>query len=109
MHPVQIRSLDDDLQIVRYGLRSPSSRCTPIPDAQIALALIPGLGFDPSGRRLGRGAGFYDRWIEQRLRFDTPVSLVGICFDEQLVERIPTEPHDHIMHQVVTPTTTYRS
>lgn len=105
MHPVQIRSLDKDLQIGRYGLRSPNSRCTPIPDAQIPLALIPGLGFDPSGRRLGRGAGFYDRWIESRLRFTEPLTLVGVCFDEQIVERVPTDPHDQIMDLVQTPTT----
>jgi len=107
MHPVQIRSLDKDLQIGRYGLRSPSSRCTLIPDAQIPLALIPGLGFDPSGRRLGRGAGFYDRWIELRLRLTEPLTLVGVCFDEQIVERVPTDPHDQIMDLVQTPTTQY--
>ena len=109
MNPVQIRSLDKDLQIGRYGLRSPTSDCKPVPDAQIALALIPGLGFDPSGQRLGRGAGFYDRWIEQRLRCDQKLSLVGVCFDQQIVERIPTDPHDQIMHRVVTPTATYLS
>lgn len=109
MRPVQIRSLDNDLQIGRYGLRSPISECKPVPDAQISLALIPGLGFDPSGQRLGRGAGFYDRWIEQRLQCDDPIALVGVCFDEQLVERIPTDPHDQIMHQIVTPTTTLQS
>jgi len=104
MHAVRIRSLDNDLQIGRYGLRSPSTRCDPVPDDQISIALIPGLGFDPSGRRLGRGAGFYDRWIESRLRSDTPLSLVGVCFDEQLVGRIPTDPHDQPMDMVVTPT-----
>jgi len=107
MRPVQIRSLDNDLQIGRYGLRSPSSRCTPIPDAQIDLALIPGLGFDSSGRRLGRGAGFYDRWIENRLKYSEPLTLVGVCFDEQLIEQVPTDPHDQTMDRVVTPTATY--
>jgi len=107
MQPVQIESLDNNLQIGRYGLRSPSPDCKPIPDAQITLALIPGLGFDPAGHRLGRGAGFYDRWIEHRRQLDTPVSLVGVCFDEQLVERIPTDPHDQPMDRVVTPTAEY--
>ncbi len=107
MQPVQIESLDNNLQIGRYGLRSPSPDCKPIPDAQITLALIPGLGFDPAGHRLGRGAGFYDRWIEQRLQLDTPVSLVGVCFDEQLIEQIPTDPHDQPMDRVVTPTAEY--
>lgn len=108
MHPVQIRSLDKDLQIGRYGLRSPRIECKPIPSDQITLALIPGLGFDPSCRRLGRGAGFYDRWIESRLACDPPITLVGVCFDEQLVERIPTDPHDQRMDLVITPTARYQ-
>jgi 5-formyltetrahydrofolate cyclo-ligase len=107
MQPVQIESLDNNLQIGRYDLRSPRIDCKPIPDDQITLALIPGLGFDPAGNRLGRGAGFYDRWIEARRRRDVPITLVGVCFDEQIVERIPTDPHDQRMDMVITPTTTY--
>ncbi|MGJ8637567.1 MAG: 5-formyltetrahydrofolate cyclo-ligase [Phycisphaerales bacterium] len=107
MHAVSIRSLDKDLQTGRYGLRSPCTSCKPIPAHEISLALIPGLGFDPSGRRLGRGAGFYDRWIGDRLKHGNPLSLVGVCFDEQLVERIPTDPHDQPMDRVVTPTAQY--
>ena len=107
MHPVQIRSLDKDLQIGRYDLRSPRAGCKPVPSDQITLALIPGLGFDPSGRRLGRGAGFYDRWIEQRLACDAPITLVGACFDEQIVKRIPTDPHDQSMDLIVTPTSIF--
>ncbi len=107
MRPVQIDSLDNNLQIGRYDLRSPRIDCKPIPDDQISLALIPGLGFDPDGRRLGRGAGFYDRWIEARRRHDAPITLVGVCFDEQIVERIPTDPHDQRMDMVITPTATY--
>ena len=107
MYPAKIESLDKDLQIGRYDLRSPRINCKPIPDDQITLALIPGLGFDPDGRRLGRGAGFYDRWIEARRRLDAPITLVGVCFDEQIVERIPTDPHDQRMDMVITPSATY--
>lgn len=107
MSAVQIESLDNNLQIGRYGLRTPCSDCKPLPDAHISLALIPGLGFDPQGNRLGRGAGFYDRWIGDRLKNGGPLSLVGVCFDEQLVERIPTDPHDQPMDRVVTPTAQY--
>ena len=107
LHAAQIRSMEKDLKFDRYGLRSPNTRCTPIPDPQISLALIPGLGFDPSGQRLGRGAGFYDRWIENRRRTREPITFLGVCFDEQIVEQIPTDPHDQPMNQVVTPTTQY--
>ncbi len=102
-----ISNLDEDLQIGRYGLRSPIKRCQTVRDHEIDLALIPGLGFDDQCHRLGRGGGFYDRWIGDRLKHGNPLSLVGVCFDEQLVERIPTDPHDQPMDRVVTPTTEY--
>ena len=68
---------------------------------QIDLVIIPGLGFDRSCRRLGRGKGYYDRFITV-LRRNVP--LIGVCFDEQIVERVPTEPHDRTLDYVVTPT-----
>lgn len=107
MSAVRIESLDNNLQTGRYGLRSPCTSCKPIPAHEISLALIPGLGFDLSGQRLGRGAGFYDRWIGDRLMSGNPLALVGVCFDVQIVDRLMTEPHDQPMDRVVTPTTQY--
>ena len=103
-----ISNLDEDLQIGRYGLRSPISRCQTVPDHQIGLALIPGLGFDAQCHRLGRGGGFYDRWIgsqsQEQQRGSTPAVLVGVGFDEQLVPVVPMDGHDQPLDQVVTPT-----
>jgi len=63
------------------------------------LILIPGIAFDLHGRRLGRGKGFYDRLL-------TEIRGVkcGIAFDEQIVEKIPVEPHDVRMDFILTPT-----
>jgi 5-formyltetrahydrofolate cyclo-ligase len=60
--------------------------------------VVPGLAFDPSGGRLGRGAGYYDRLLTkfQGVR-------IGVCFTELLVERVPCEDHDIRMDFVVTP------
>jgi 5-formyltetrahydrofolate cyclo-ligase len=75
----------------------------PAPNAPVALAradiiLVPGLAFDLSGVRLGRGGGFYDRLLTnfEGLR-------VGVCFEESVLERIPAEPHDARMDFLMTP------
>lgn len=65
------------------------------------LILVPGLAFDSNGGRLGRGAGFYDRFF-QKTRND--VLLIGLAFDEQIVDSVPREPHDRLMDLVLTPT-----
>ena len=56
------------------------------------LILVPGLAFDPAGRRLGRGGGFYDRFLAAQSNFWGVVC--GVCFSFQIVSRVPNEPHD---------------
>jgi 5-formyltetrahydrofolate cyclo-ligase len=100
MAPAQIRNLDTDLEIGRYGVRAALSSCPLVELNDIDLILIPGLAFDRSFNRLGRGAGFYDRMIES-LPSPRPL-LVGVCFSCQIVDAVPTEPHDHPMDRVIT-------
>ncbi len=57
-----------------------------------ALLLCPGLAFDKNGARLGRGAGCYDRFLSShRSHFS---SVVGVCFERQVFDEIPADPHD---------------
>ena len=72
-----------------------------VPASSIDLLLVPGLGFDESCRRLGQGGGYYDRFLPL-LKDDCIV--VGVAFDEQIVETVPTGPHDRKVDYVVTPT-----
>ena len=62
------------------------------------LMVVPGMAFDPAGNRLGRGKGYYDRFLSQH----TTVPKIGICFDFQVVEKVPTEPNDIPMDAVLT-------
>ena len=62
------------------------------------LIIVPGVAFDRQGNRLGRGKGYYDRFLCQHLE----VRRIGICFDFQLVDAIPTEPFDIKMDEVIT-------
>ncbi len=88
---------DAALKSTRHGLLEPSER-HPIPAGYIDVILVPGIGFDASGGRLGRGGGFYDRY----LRDARPPIVIGVAFDEQIVDDIYVEPHDQRMSAVVT-------
>ena len=66
---------------------------------EIDLALIPGLGFDTEGRRLGRGKGFYDRLLGDPL---FRARKVALAWEWQIAEQIPTEDHDVTMDLIVT-------
>lgn len=61
------------------------------------LIIVPGVAFDRSGNRLGRGRGYYDRFLSQHLS----VKRIGICFDFQLVDEVPSEPFDIKMDEVI--------
>ena len=61
------------------------------------LIVVPGVAFDPKGNRLGRGRGYYDRFLCQHL----DVKRIGICFDFQLVDEVPAEPFDIRMDEVI--------
>lgn len=64
----------------------------------IDLALIPGMAFTPDGSRLGRGKGYYDRFLAHPAL--SALTTYGICFDFQRLDHIPTESHDRLMTEV---------
>lgn len=59
--------------------------------------LVPGVAFSPNGYRLGRGKGYYDKFLSKY----TNLFTVGVCFREQFYLDIPTEPHDIPMQRVL--------
>lgn len=61
------------------------------------LIVVPGVAFDKKGNRIGRGRGYYDRFLCQHLN----VKRIGICFDFQLVDEVPTEPNDIRMDEII--------
>jgi 5-formyltetrahydrofolate cyclo-ligase len=95
----EIADLENDLSPGEFGIREPASHCPQISLNRLDFALVPGVGFDLMGRRLGRGKGFYDRLLTE-----FSGKKCGICFDIQLVEEVPTEPHDVRLNYILTPT-----
>lgn len=69
----------------------------PVRNEDLDLVLCPGLAFTDDGKRLGRGGGFYDRFLEsapQALRF-------GVCLEEQILHSLPTDAHDVRMTHLI--------
>ncbi|MFD3872185.1 5-formyltetrahydrofolate cyclo-ligase [Streptomyces sp. NPDC058623] len=65
--------------------------------------LLPGLAVDGRGMRLGRGGGSYDRVLARLERAGAHPALVVLLYDEEVVARVPEEPHDHPVRAVATP------
>jgi 5-formyltetrahydrofolate cyclo-ligase len=85
----------------RHGLLEPSRAGRSLSEA--AVVVVPGVAYDASGRRLGRGGGSYDRCL-----VSVTVPVAGLAFDGEVVEEVPVEPHDARVDVVVTPTRVLR-
>ncbi|MEW2414199.1 5-formyltetrahydrofolate cyclo-ligase [Streptomyces sp. NPDC046866] len=75
------------------------------PDAVVGAdaVLLPGLAVDGRGMRLGRGGGSYDRVLARLERAGAHPALVVLLYDDEVVARVPEEPHDHPVQAVATP------
>ncbi len=97
---VEITRLEDLVQSPwNPWVREPAPEASQIiaPD-EIDLMLVPGLAFTRDGWRLGRGGGFYDRFLSQLTKRTV---RIGVCFDLQIVETLPVEAHDERLDGVV--------
>lgn len=96
----------DRLETGVFGVEEPTDRA---PETVPDLVLVPLVGIDRQGMRLGFGKGYYDRTLAA-LRAQGPVRAVGVAYPEQCVDRVPCEPHDQALDALVTDTgwTTFR-
>ena len=102
--PIVLSGLDCPMQTDHYGLREPIET-EPISPDKIDLVVTPGLAFDLHGRRLGRGGGFYDRFLK------TPsltAPSCGLALAVQLIDQVPTERHDVTLDMLVTDSGVWR-
>jgi len=103
--PFRLLALDE-LESGYKGIREPKASLRRLPERIIApemieLAVVPGLAFDVTGNRLGRGGGFYDRFLP---KLSPSAIVVGLAFDCQVVQSIPVEPHDRCVDLLITET-----
>ena len=82
------------------GIRIPKEPYEIVEPMELDCILVPGLAFDRRGARMGMGAGYYDRYLQQI----AVEKRIGIAWDNQLSEEVlPMAPHDEWMHKIVTP------
>lgn len=90
----------EQTEIGEYGITVPKSNqdkldINCIPDK--TLIIIPGLAFDERGNRLGKGKGYYDKFLAELLSTSEKekiLGIVGYCYDFQIIDKVITEPND---------------
>lgn len=92
----------DNLKMSFYRIPEPEESLTTIFQSNVyrrVLTIVPGLGFDRSGFRVGYGGGFYDRYISKRK--SEIGRTVGLCYKECLCDKIPRQMHDVPVDSVI--------
>lgn len=97
LRAAEIASLEDMAPGYR-GIREPVER-TAIDPAEAGAVLVPGVAFDEAGHRLGYGGGFYDAFLAE---LDPAIPRIGLCFDLQVVDAVPTGENDRSVGVIVT-------
>jgi len=103
MIPVRLRDLDR-LRVGEYNIAEPDGD-EPCRPEEIDFIFVPARAYDLHGNRLGRGAGFYDRFMASD---GFRAVRCGIGFDCQLLDQVPHAPHDLPVHIVVTKSRIHR-
>ena len=98
MLPVEISSLQTGLTTTGQGVREPVGG-KPVPVDFIDLVIVPGLGFTDTGYRIGRGMGFYDRFLAQP---EFIGRSCGLAYEEQVLPELPVLDHDVPLGMLVT-------
>jgi 5-formyltetrahydrofolate cyclo-ligase len=80
-----------------FGISEPQCG-EPCRAEEIDLMIVPGVAFTASGDRLGRGKGYYDKYLSRK---GFRAYCVGVCYAHQKVEQLPVEPHDRQMDEIV--------
>lgn len=99
MRPIELLSLNDaSLRTTRYGVRVPREKVLVDP-SRVDVVVVPGLAFDVSGHRLGRGGGFYDRFLA---KLHAGAVKIAVAFEAQLVDCVPMAVTDVAVDVIVT-------
>lgn len=85
----------EDLQKGKYGILEPKSREAPSKPPDVVI--IPGIAFGLCMHRIGYGKGYYDKYLGKSFAY-----RIGICYDFQVMEKLPTHANDQRMDEVIT-------
>ena len=98
--PSEMKDLKEDLERGAYGILEPKiDKIRKVPISDIDLVIVPGVAFDEKNNRLGRGKGYYDKFIKE---LSAQTTTIGLCFDFQIVKDIPKDLHDLPVDKIIT-------
>ena len=96
----EVKDRVDDLESGHFGIYEPKrDRVKEVPLEDIDLVIVPGVAFDDSNARLGRGAGYYDAFL---CRLPKKTKTIGLAFDFQIVKSLPKTPRDIPVQKIIT-------
>ena len=90
---------NDKMHRGKVGIPEPT---TPPFEGNIDVIIVPAVAFDKEGNRVGRGGGYYDRFLKKQ----THATFIGVGYDFQLVDEVPVRKHDQKMHRIILPSQT---
>ncbi|MBV1769946.1 MAG: 5-formyltetrahydrofolate cyclo-ligase [Candidatus Desulforudis sp.] len=102
---LQITNLPGDLQVGAYGIPEPNPALPVIDVKEIDLILVPGVGYDLDGYRLGFGGGYYDRFLRGIRR---RAVKAGLAYDFQVQETVHPDSHDRGVNYIITESRTLK-
>ena len=88
--------ISTDLKLNPYGFQEPKVHI-PIDKRSVEVFIVPGVVFDMSGHRIGYGQGWYDALLK-----GTDAIKIGLCFQSQIIDKVPAEEHDIPMDYIIT-------
>lgn len=92
----EIRNIDSDVSPGAWGIPEPRGSALVKLD-ELDVIIVPGAAFDERGNRLGYGAGFYDKLLSTFTKLS-----VALAFEEQIVPKVPADPHDVPVRKIIT-------
>ncbi len=96
----EIKDRIEDLESQHFGIYQPKKgRVKEVPLEDIDLVVVPGIAFDKKNVRLGRGHGYYDRFLSS---LPEKTKTIGLAFDFQVVKDLPKDPHDIPVWKTIT-------
>ena len=94
---MEFYDISEGLERGAFGIMEPTA-ATPIEPSEIDVMVVPGVVFTRHGARCGRGKGFYDKYLS---RNGFRAYTIGVCYPCQIVDELPSEPHDKPLDEVI--------
>ncbi|MFH1787089.1 MAG: 5-formyltetrahydrofolate cyclo-ligase [archaeon] len=101
---IEVYEIKDFSELVpgAYGILEPAPKFRRhIDSAEIDLVVVPGVAFDENGNRLGRGKGYYDKFLA---KLPKTVPRIALAYEHQIVGEVPAEGHDAKVDKIITET-----